>query len=244
MIAHANRRGGRPAPISRLVGLRSPLGAGPRPLPSPSSPQSSSTALAPSANSGTAAPGRTVAASGHPLADPAASRGLAARAEEIDAAFARIEPTLQELAARQFQDGFAAMAAARVQREFGLRLPAEAFAASWVAPLDGRRLYAQVVIGTFCQLIERDFDRSHATWSEGESAEELIRRWGFHAIDVTPCADGRLSGVVDYILRIPPTVIAYRKSYAGAMFDVTGRRWNCAVSARVDRTQRMRRPAI
>ncbi len=220
MIAHANRRGGRPAPISRLVGLRSPLGAGPRPLPSPSSPQSSSTALAPSANSGTAAPGRTVAASGHPLADPAASRGLAARAEEIAAAFARVEPTLQELAARQFQDGFAAMAAARVQREFGLRLPAEAFAASWVAPLDARRLYALVVIGTFCQLIERDFDRSHATWSEGESAEELIRRWGFHAIDVTPCADGRLSGVVDYILRIPPAVIAFRKSYAGAMFDV------------------------
>ena len=214
MIVHANRRAGRGAhvPVSRLVGLRSPLGAGLRPLPS--------TAHAPSAGSERAAPGRTVAASGHPLADPAASRGLAARAEEIAAAFARIEPTLQELAARQFQDGFAAMAAARVQQEFGLRLPAEAFASSWAAPLDARRLYARVVIGTFCQLIERDFDRSHATWSEGESAEELIRRWGFHAIDVTPCADGRLSGVVDYILRIPPAVIAYRKSYAGAMFDV------------------------
>jgi carboxysome shell carbonic anhydrase len=27
--------------------------------------------------------------------------------------------------------------------------------------------------------------------------------------------------VVDYILRIPPSVVAYRKSYAGALFDVT-----------------------
>jgi carboxysome shell carbonic anhydrase len=164
--------------------------------------------------------GRAVQASGHPLAEPAATRALAARAEEITAAFARIEPTLRELAADQFQEGFAAAATARIQREFGLTLPAQAFAASWVAPLDARRLYARVVIGTFCRLIERDFDRSHATLSEGEPAEELIRRWGFHAIDVTPCADGRLSGVVDYILRIPPAVIAYRKSYAGAMFDI------------------------
>jgi carboxysome shell carbonic anhydrase len=55
---------------------------------------------------------------------------------------------------------------------------------------------------------------------EGESADELIRRWGFHAIDITPCADGRLGGVIDHILRVPPSVVAFRKSYAGAMFDV------------------------
>ena len=160
------------------------------------------------------------AAVGHPLAAPAVSRALRARAEEIEAAFARIEPELRSLAARQFEESFAVHAAARVREEFGLRLPEGAFAARWSAPLDARRLYARLVIGTFCRLIERNFDRGHSTLSEGTLAEELIRRWGFHAIDVTPCADGRLSGVVDYILRIPPSVIAYRKSYAGAMFDV------------------------
>jgi carboxysome shell carbonic anhydrase len=206
MIVQANRRLAR---VPHWQG-NSRLAAGSRaPLPLPVQAAESS-------------PGRWAAptAAGHPLADPAASRILAARAQEIAAAFARIEPTLRELAARQFEEGFATMAAARIQREFDLSLPAEAFKASWAAPLDARRLYARVVIGTFCQLVERDFDRSHATLSEGEPAEELIRRWGFHAIDVTPCADGRLSGVVDYILRIPPAVIAYRKSYAGAMFDV------------------------
>jgi carboxysome shell carbonic anhydrase/carboxysome peptide A len=76
------------------------------------------------------------------------------------------------------------------------------------------------VLGTFCRLIEREFDRTLAVRSDGEDAETLIRRFGFHAIDVTPCADGRLSGVIDYILRIPPAVVAYRKSFAGAMFDV------------------------
>jgi len=205
-----------PAGKPRLSGGRASPGTGPQLLPLPSAQR---------AFQGAAVGASLPAASypptaSHPLADPATSRMLGARAEEIEAAFARIEPALRELAAAQFEPGFAAAAAARVQREFGLNLPATAFVASWSAPLDARRLYARLVIGTFCRLIERDFDRSHATLSEGEPAEELIRRWGFHAIDVTPCADGRLSGVVDYILRIPPAVIAYRKSYAGALFDV------------------------
>jgi carboxysome shell carbonic anhydrase len=83
-----------------------------------------------------------------------------------------------------------------------------------------RSLYARCVIGTFCRLVARGFDRDLARCSEGEDAATLIARWGFHAIDITPCADGRLSGVVDYILRVPPAVVAYRKSFAGAMFDV------------------------
>ncbi len=217
MIAHAARRLNRVASPSgkpRLPGLRAPLGAGPQWLPLPSAPGSAS------APAFTAGYGTSPSAANHSLSDLATSRSLGQRADEINAAFARIEPALRELAAGQFQEGFAATAMARVQGEFGLSLPASAFAASWSAPLDARRLYARIVIGTFCRLIERDFDRSHATLSDGEPADELIRRWGFHAIDVTPCADGRLSGVVDYILRIPPSVIAYRKSYAGAMFDV------------------------
>ena len=39
---------------------------------------------------------------------------------------------------------------------------------------------------------------------EGESNEVLIRRFGFHAVDITACADGRLAGAVDFILRVPP----------------------------------------
>jgi carboxysome shell carbonic anhydrase len=160
------------------------------------------------------------AAGTHPLADPVVSNSLRDRALEIEAAFDQIEPELRRLAARQFEESFAADAAARVRAQFGFALPPEVFAARWSAPLDARRLYARVVLGTFCRLIEREFDRSHSLWSEGDSAAELIRRWGFHAIDVTPCADGRLSGVIDYILRVPPSVVAYRKSHAGAMFDV------------------------
>ncbi len=155
----------------------------------------------------------------HPLADSALALGLRRRAEEIEAAFAAIEPCLRSLAPNQFADNFPAAAAAQLRAQLGLDIPLSALQSSWAAPLDMRSLNAHCVIATFARLVARGFDRDLARYSDGESAEELIYRWGFHAIDITPCADGRLSGVVDYILRVPPSMVAYRKSYAGAMFD-------------------------
>ncbi len=157
---------------------------------------------------------------GHPLADPSISSALKARADEIQGAFAAIEPTLKALAPRQFEDRFASMAQDYLRERLGVSVPLELLTVSWAAPLDIRRLYAHCVVTTFCRLIERQLDRGVTRLFEGESAEALIQRFGFHAIDITPCADGRLSGVIDYILRVPPPVVAFRKSYAGAMFDV------------------------
>jgi carboxysome shell carbonic anhydrase len=156
----------------------------------------------------------------HPLADDVVSGELRRRADEIDAAFNLIEPTLRALAPRQFDTGFASYAAETIRARLGLDLAPELFAADWATPLDMRALQARCVIGTFNRLVARAFDRGLARLSDGEPAADLIRRWGFHAIDITPCADGRLSGVVDYILRVPPAVVAWRQSYAGAMFDV------------------------
>ena len=159
-------------------------------------------------------------AAGHPLADPAVSDALQEQAREIQAAFSAIEPTLKQLARRQFEDDFASVASEHLRERLGLRVPHEFFAVTWAAPLDVRSLYAHCVLATFCRLIERHLDRNLACLFEGESAEELIRRFGFHAMDITPCADGRLSGVIDHILRVPPAVVAFRRSHAGAMFDV------------------------
>ena len=156
----------------------------------------------------------------HPLADRAISQALQRRAEEIDAAFNAIEPVLRDLAPGQFDEAFVRRATAEVLSRLHLDLSPELFVADWTTPIDMRMMYARCVLRTFCRMVERAFDRGLADISDGESVEVLIQRWGFHAVDITPCADGRLSGVVDYILRIPPSVVAYRKSYAGAMFDV------------------------
>jgi carboxysome shell carbonic anhydrase len=163
----------------------------------------------------------------HPLADTVITNALRQRADHIEAAFAEIEPALRALAPRQFDTDFARWANAELSTRVGFTLPSDALAATWVEPLDVRRLYARIVLGTFRRLVDRGFDRTLAQNSDGEPVEALIQRFGFHAVDIAVCADGRLSGAVDYILRVPPAVVVSREGYAGAMFDVEAslRRW-------------------
>lgn len=159
-------------------------------------------------------------AGAHPLYDAGHSRRLLDRESAIKDAFAAIEPALRDVAALQFEDSSADRIQESVRGRLGFGLPPGCVKSSWVKPLNMRGLYAYSAFQTFRQLADRDFDRSAANLDEGKPADELIRKWGFHAIDISPCADGRLSGVVDYILRVPPSVVASRKSFAGAMFDV------------------------
>jgi carboxysome shell carbonic anhydrase len=192
----------------------------------------------------------------HPLGDAAISSGLRRRADEIATAFAAIEPALSSLAPQQFESGFVQRANAVLAERIGITLPLEMLAATWLAPLDMRTIYARAVLATFCRLVDLGFDRPFDAGSfdgaafdvppsdggsvdrapferargqnvDGESAQDIIQRFGFHAIDITPCSDGRLSGVLDYILRVPPGLVVALRSYAGAMFDVeeTLRRW-------------------
>lgn len=167
-----------------------------------------------------AAMGSVTPAGAHPLYDAVHNRRLLERESEITAAFAAIEPALKDAAALQYQEGAADRIQQLVRGRLGFELPTSCLQSSWTRPLNMRGLYAYSVFQTFRRLADRNFDRSYADLSEGEPADEVIRKWGFHAIDITPCADGRLSGVVDYILRVPPAVVVHRKSFAGSMFDV------------------------
>jgi carboxysome shell carbonic anhydrase len=156
----------------------------------------------------------------HPLFDLAHNRRLLEREREITRAFDAIAPALREVAALPYQEGFAESARCLVRERLGLELPAKFLESRWIAPLDMRGIYAWCVYRTFRKLADRDFDRGLSGQYEGRPADEVIRNWGFHAIDISPCADGRLSGVADYILRLPPAVVTSRKSFAGSMFDI------------------------
>ncbi len=156
----------------------------------------------------------------HPLADSAVSSELRRRAAEIDAAFEAIEPALRDLAPRQFDADFPSRAQSELRARLGIDMAAEALQANWATPLPMGSVYASCVLKIFGRLVTRAYDRSLTRMVDGEDAGVLIQRWGFHAIDITPCADGRLSGLLDYILRVPHVVVTSRKSYAGAMFEV------------------------
>lgn len=168
----------------------------------------------------------TAGSDAHPLRDANHDQRLHQRETAIRTAFAAIEPVLQEVAALQWQPGFTERARSLILQRLGVDLSAEALTATWLAPLDTRRLYAIFVLRTLLRL-SNTIDRGSSAASDDAPVDELIQRWGFHAVDISPCADGRLSGVVDYILRIPPAVVAHRKSFAGATFDVeeTLRNW-------------------
>ena len=168
---------------------------------------------------GPAAYGNTSAGT-HPLHDTAHNRHLMEREGSITAAFDALIPTLQGVAALQFQDGARQRIQDLVRSRLGFELPDDCLEASWVKPLNMRGLYAYSAFQTFVRIAERDYQRDALMHAEGEPADELIRNWGFHAIDISPCADGRLSGVVDYILRVPGSVVTSRKSFAGALFDI------------------------
>lgn len=157
---------------------------------------------------------------GHPLQDARHNRRLLDQENEIKRAFAGIEAVMADIGGSITEaaavDEIQPVAAARL----GYSVPPEWLQGSWSRPVDMRRLYAFSVFKAFQKLTRRDFDRAHAETADGEPAAALIRRWGFHAIDITPCADGRMAGVVDFILRVPPTVVTSRRSFAGAKFDV------------------------
>jgi len=163
----------------------------------------------------------------HVLADEAVSAALLRRAAEIEAAFDAVESTLRSISPLQFEDGFVQRASAELRSALGFEVAPSDLQATWAQPLDVRSLYGHCVLATFCRLVDRAFDRNLSHLSDGEDVHTLIHHWGFHAIDITPCADGRMSGVIDYILRVPPAVVTARKSYAGAMFDIeeTVRHW-------------------
>jgi carboxysome shell carbonic anhydrase len=155
----------------------------------------------------------------HPFAEPAIAQELERRETEIETTFSRLAETLRDLAPKQFEHGFPDTAVSRL-RTLGIDAEPAWFDADWTRPLVMADLHARLICRVFAKLVETGGDRSADAFDEGEPVGELIRRWGFHAVDITPCADGRLAGLLGAVLRIPLSIVTARKSFAGAMFNV------------------------
>lgn len=139
--------------------------------------------------------------------------------QQVKQAFATIEPTLRRLSALQHEADFVERAQMIIQRELGLELPEALLADSWIKSLDIGRLYAWCVFETFKQMSDDFFGAKPLADADDSEFQGFLEQCGFHTLDVSPCADGRLAHVIRYVLRLPYKVVR-RKSYAGAMFDV------------------------
>ena len=156
----------------------------------------------------------------HPLVDRVQNERLADYESRVRARFDAIVPTLKEIAALQHEAGFENRAQQIARERLGFELPPAVLADAWVTGLDMRKLYGASVLQTFRDLA----NDCAAQWQQGAAEAQAMMQFfidcGFHEVDVSACADGRLKGLLQYILRLPKQAVRRHKSYAGTLFDV------------------------
>lgn len=154
----------------------------------------------------------------HPLIDAARNGELAEYERTVRQRFDAIVPTLKEIAAQQHETGFEQRAQQIARERLGFELPEAVLADAWVTTLDMRALYGHSVLQTY-HALARDFTARWNGHAEAEAMQRFFVECGFHEVDISPCADGRLKGLLQFVLRLPLQAVR-RKAYAGAMFDV------------------------
>jgi carboxysome shell carbonic anhydrase len=156
----------------------------------------------------------------HALVDPELNRRLYAYEQRVRGRFAVIVDTLKTLSADQHELDFVARAQAIARDRLGYELPTALLEDAWVAGLDLRALHAWCIFRSFKQCVDQA-DADQAPWRERMALDaDFIRSCGYHTMDISPCADGRLQGLLPFVLRLAPSERVCVKAYAGAMFDV------------------------
>lgn len=155
----------------------------------------------------------------HPAVDTRENERLADYEQSVKAAFDAIVPALKQVSALQHENNFEVRAQLIGKEELGFEFPAELLADAWVGQLDLRRLFAWCVFETYRRYCD-DFNANDPLGhSDDQQFDAFLQDCGFHLLDITPCADGRLAHAIRYVLRLPQRAVR-RKSFAGATFDV------------------------
>ncbi len=166
----------------------------------------------------------------HSLTDLSANKQLKSYEVEVKGIFDRIVPVLKRLSELQHHQDFVGQAQQIAKSELGFELPEHVLEKAWVRPLDMRALFASCVFQAHKQSSDRFFEEDPLNGSEdsfeAKDFQAFLLNCGFHLLDVTPCADGRLAHSIAYVLRIPFSAVR-RRSHAGALFDIerTVNRW-------------------
>ncbi|MBD3671391.1 MAG: carboxysome shell carbonic anhydrase [Gammaproteobacteria bacterium] len=155
----------------------------------------------------------------HPLVRGAENASLFDYEQRVKAAFDAIVPVLKRVSGLQHEEDFERQAQHMARQQLGFELPAAILADAWVDQLDMRRLYAWCVFETYQRFVDDFFSQEPLASSDEEGFGQRLQEMGFHIMDISPCADGRLAHVIRYVLRLPYRAVR-RKSYAGALFDI------------------------
>lgn len=158
----------------------------------------------------------------HALVDQELNRRLYAYETRVRGRFAAIADTLKVLSSLQHERDFVERAQNLARECLGYELPMALLEDAWVTGLDLRALHAHCIFQSFKVCVDR-VDVDQAPWRERMTLDEaFFQSCGYHTVDISPCADGRLQGLLPFVLRLAPNEAVSVKAYAGAMFDVEG----------------------
>ena len=158
----------------------------------------------------------------HALVDQELNRRLYAYENQVRGRFSPIIDTLKTLSAFQHELDFVSRAQRVAEDKLGYTLPQELLENAWTAGLDLRALHSYCIFRSFKECIEHAA-ADQAPWRERMLIDAaFIQSCGYHTVDVSPCADGRLQGLLPFVFRMAPNDAVSVKAYAGALFDVEG----------------------
>lgn len=156
----------------------------------------------------------------HALVDGELNRCLADYEMRVRARFAAIEPVLRQISAIQHAEDFVWRAQEFCRERLGYELPAKLLADAWITGLDMSALHAECIFRSFEQSIAQA-DADQAAWRARMPIDAaFLAECGYHTVDISPCADGRLQGLLPFVLRLAPNPDVIVKAYAGVLFDV------------------------
>lgn len=158
----------------------------------------------------------------HALVDAELNRRLYDYEQRVRGRFTAIVDTLRHLSAEQHELDFVQRAQRTAMERLGYELPQALLEDAWVAGADLRALHAYCTFRSFKECIDQA-DSDQAPWRERMALDAaFIQSCGYHTLDVSPCADGRLQGLLPFVLRVAPSDAIQVKAYAGVLFDVEG----------------------
>jgi carboxysome shell carbonic anhydrase len=159
------------------------------------------------------------ATASHPLTRGDENAHLYNYERSVKEAFDAIVPTLKTVSSLQHEADFEQRAQKIARQQLGFELPHTILADAWVDQLDMRSLFAWCVFETYHRFCDEVFTRDPLGNNGDAGFQIFLEECGFHLLDISPCADGRLAHVIRYVLRLPYRAVR-RRSFAGAMFDI------------------------
>jgi carboxysome shell carbonic anhydrase len=156
----------------------------------------------------------------HALVDAELNQRLSDYERRVRGRFSGIVDVLKQISAMQHDPDFAQSAQRLAQQRLGYTLPQHLLDDAWVSGLDMKALHAHCIFQSFKLCVDQT-ETDQALWLDRMAiTPDFLADCGYHTVDITPCADGRLQGLLPFVLRMAPNRNVYLKAYAGAMFDV------------------------